>query len=144
MKHDDQEDLELNALAQRLGQGGAADRLDPARTAQAVLARLREQPAARRVPRFIRPMFWLQIAAMIAVVLGSSLIVKLVRSPAPSAAATALAEPGLNDLSAGELRDMLRAVDDSTLSASASVDTTVGLEDLSTPELKRLLQSLEG
>ena len=144
MRHDEQEDLELHALAQQLGQGGAADRLDPERTAQAVLARLRQDGVEQRARRFIRPTWWLQIAATIVVVLGSSLIVKLVRSPAPNPAAAAWTEPGLSDLSAGELRDMLRTVDDSTITSSATADTTAGLDDLSAAELRRLLQSLEG
>jgi len=144
VRHDEQEDAELQALARQLGERGAANRLDPERTAQAVLARLREAPLEeRRATRFGRPMLWLQIAAMIVVVLGSSLLVRLVRSPESTQAATT-SEPGLSDLSTGELRDILRTVDDSTVTGATSADSTVGLDDLSAPELRRLLQSLEG
>lgn len=131
----------LQELAERLG-ARAAERLDVERTAQAVLERLRTEPAPEtRRWEWVRPA-WLRIAAAVVIVLGVGAIV---RNFTRDQALPPVAESELNDLSTDQLRAVLDAVDQPGPAAEETIPPQdVGLEDLSAPQLRALLQSLEG
>ena len=141
MNDDQLQDARLRALAQRLGMQ-AAERLDVEGAAQAVVRRLREQPRAERRTRL--PAVWLSLAAAVVLLLGAGVVWQSVRSRTHSGSA-AMAPAGLDlkDLSADQLRDVLRTLDRPFDGDSAgSVDA--GIDDLTAPELRRVLRSLEG
>ena len=131
------QDTKLRDLAQQLGVR-AAERLDPEETAEAVMRRLREPrqaPAARWRP------LWLSAAATVALLLSAGLVWRSMRSAAPPPAtagqgldlndlsaeqlrdvlnavdqpldvdATGSLETGIDDLTPGELRTLLRALE---------------------------------
>ena len=134
-------DATLQDAARRLG-ADAADRLDVERTVQAVLARLREEPRAplRAAWAWSRPA-WLKIAAALVIVAGAGIVMRGVRQP-PSGAAAPVETVDLSDMSAPQLRELLRTVAlPGTQEPVSSQD--VGLEDLSRAQLRTLLASLE-
>jgi hypothetical protein len=136
------QDAELRELAQRLGMEAAA-RLDVEQVAQAVVRRLREQPRLARWTR--RAPVWVALAAGLVLLLGAGVALQSVRRHAESRATAAVAPAGLDlsELTADQLRDVLRTLDRPFDGASAgSVDA--GLDDLTTPELRKVLRSLEG
>ena len=130
------QDAQLRDLAQQIGVR-AAERVDPEQTAQAVLRRLRE-PQQAPTTRW-RPL-WLSAAATVALLLSGGLVWRNMR-PAPSSAtagqgldlndlsaeqlrdvlnavdqpldvdATGSLETGIDDLTPGELRTLLRALE---------------------------------
>jgi AcrR family transcriptional regulator len=130
------QDAQLRDLAQQIGVR-AAERVDPEQTAQAVLRRLRE-PRQAPTTRW-RPL-WLSAAATVALLLSGGLVWRNMR-PAPSSAtagqgldlndlsaeqlrdvlnavdqpldvdATGSLETGIDDLTPGELRTLLRALE---------------------------------
>jgi len=131
------QDAQLRDLAQQLGVR-AAERLDPEQTAQAVLRRLREP---RQTPNTRWRPLWLSAAATVALLISGGLVWRSVRPAAPSSAtagqgldlndlsaeqlrdvlnaveqpldvdATGFLETGIDDLSPGELRTLLRALE---------------------------------
>ncbi|HEU5262719.1 MAG TPA: hypothetical protein VFU41_14970 [Gemmatimonadales bacterium] len=139
-------DPELEQLAQRLG-ARPAERLDVERTAQAVLARLREErrrPVAAWV--WMQPT-WLKIAATAVLVLGAGLVMRgLVHEPQVSTAWVAPIRDDLSDLTAEQLREAMRSLEQPLISegpgAAGGIET--GLDGLSADELRALLRTLEG
>jgi hypothetical protein len=151
MTHDDmQDDVRLNALARNLG-AHAAERLDVAATARAVVQRLRAEPTATRRPWM--QVAWLRIAAAIVVVIGAGFAVRqtwwggngspaAVTSPAHG---THLIADDLQDLSPDELRTVLASFDDIVTSDTAGVPEPVpDLRQLDARQLRAVLRSLEG
>lgn len=132
------DDRRLNELAQRLG-ARAAERLDVEKTAEAVLARLRE-PVER--PSWIPPAV-LRIAAMLVVLVGGVFVLKNGRDVSGHAGAAAhLVADDLSDLSNEELQSVLAGFDemlDSTLAP-----TSTDLNELDAQQLQTVLRSLEG
>jgi hypothetical protein len=137
------QDGELRDVARRLG-ARAAERLDVERTAAAVLRRLAEKP--RREPWTHEPAVWLRLAAAVALLLGAGTLLHTRRRPA---AQSVVAGVEVNDLSAEQLRDVLKtvdqSVDDETTGAAGALGATeTELDDLTAPELRTLLRTLEG
>src|SRR5574341_1395694 len=131
-------DAKLHELAARIGEQAAA-RLDVERTAQAVVARLRERSSAV-TPAWARPAWW-RIAAAVVVLLGGGLVARdLLRSPA---VVDHYVAEDLTDLSAEDLRQILASLDE-TLIASPEAAAEAGLEDLTEQQLREVLRSLEG
>ncbi len=141
MIRDELQDGELRDIAQRLG-ARAAERLDVEATAHAVLERLGEAPRVVR-PVWRRPA-WLSVAAALLLLLGTRIALRLVHPNAPPVPGSVVAPAGMdvNDLSPGQLREVLRTIDQPVDDGMGPADA--GLEDLSTPELRRLLRALEG
>jgi hypothetical protein len=134
------QDAKLRHLAQQLGVR-AAEQLDPDRTAQAVVRRLREP---RQAPGTRWQPLWLSAAATVALLLSGGLVWRSLRPAAP-APATTVGQAGLdlNDLSAEQLHDVLNTVDQ-PLDVDASGSLEVGVDDLTPGELRTLLRALEG
>ena len=138
-------DAKLQELAQRLGTR-AAERLDVERAAQAVVARLREE---RRAPlrgtwTWRRPA-WLKIAAALVVVVGAGVVARGVW-PARPGVTLPVETVDLSDMSAPQLRELLRSVEqpgDEGGAAEPVWSQDVGLEDLSPAQLRALLASME-
>ncbi len=146
MRHDDEHDAALRELAQRLG-AQAAERLDVERTAQAVVARLKQQPRAARWTR-LEPA-WLRIAAAAMIVVAVGLVGRSISRASSLRQVAGFVEPAggdLNDLSAAQLQELLQTVEQGGADQGGEAVSAqdVGLEDLSTSELRALLQSLEG
>ncbi|PYO84617.1 MAG: hypothetical protein DMD65_02575 [Gemmatimonadetes bacterium] len=146
MRHDDEHDAALRELAQRLG-AQAAERLDVERTAQAVVARLKQQPRAARWRR-LEPA-WLRIAAAAMIVVAVGLVGRSISRASSLRQVAGFVEPAggdLNDLSAAQLQELLQTVEQGGADQGGEAVSAqdVGLEDLSTSELRALLQSLEG
>lgn len=138
--HDDK----LQEVARRLG-ARAAERLDVERTAQAVVERLRTEPRADvRVLGGIRPA-WLQIAAVLLLMIGAGVVALNIRSPQLTSSLPAQSAGGeLSELSGDELRILLAALEEPGAERQGVSPQDVGLEDLSAPQLRALLESLEG
>lgn len=130
-------DQELEQLAQRLG-NRAAERLDVEATARAVVDRLRQAPEREPV-RWIKPE-WLQIAAVLALLLGAGIVLQPAHGPAGESASYALAD--LSDLTAAELTQILGNLE-RTLEGDGTEDQSLDLEDLTPAQLQALLRSLE-
>jgi hypothetical protein len=127
---------ELERWAREVG-ARPAERLDVEATAGAVLAGLRRQPAATRVTWIQRE--GLRVAAALALLLGGGAVLqRVVREPA----AVRLVLEDLGDLSAEELLDVLRTLDQ-TLDLDVLDPSPSGLEDLTDAQLRSLLRSLE-
>jgi len=146
VRHDDEHDAALRELAQRLG-AQAAERLDVERTAQAVVARLKQQPRAARWRR-LEPA-WLRIAAAAMIVVAVGLVGRSISRASSLRQVAGFVEPAggdLNDLSAAQLQELLQTVEQGGADQGGEAVSAqdVGLEDLSTSELRALLQSLEG
>jgi len=133
-------DARLQELAQRLGTR-AAERLDVERTAQAVVARLQEEARAPARPSVWRQPAWLKIAAALVVVAGAGVVARGVWPARPGAAAP-VETVDLSDMSAPQLRELLRSVEQPGAPEPVS-SQDVGLEDLSPAQLRALLASLE-
>jgi len=133
-------DAELQELAQRLGTR-AAERLDVERTAQAVVARLREEAGAPARPSVWSQPAWLKIAAALVVVVGAGVVARGVW-PGPPGVALPVETVDLSDMSAPQLRELLRSVEQADAPEPVS-SQDVGLEDLSPAQLRALLASLE-
>ena len=133
-------DAKLHELAQRLGTR-AAERLDVERTAQAVVARLQEEARAPARPSVWNQPAWLKIAAALVVVGGAGVVARGVW-PAPPDDAAAVETVDLSDMSAPQLRELLRSVEQPGGPEPVS-SQDVGLEDLSPAQLRALLASLE-
>lgn len=135
-------DAMLQEIARRLGTR-AAERLDVERTAQAVVARLREERQAPDRLWARLPAGWLRIAAALVLLAGAGLVTRSVWRRPPAGDVAQIDAPDLGDLSADQLRDLLN-----TVSQPAPVEPVsaqeVGLEDLSPQQLRALLASLEG
>ena len=99
-------------------------------------------------PRVVRPVWrrpaWLSVAAALLLLLGTRIALRLVHPNTPPVPGSVVAPAGMdvNDLSPGQLREVLRTIDQPVDDGMGPAD--VGLEDLSTPELRRLLRALEG
>ena len=137
MNRDELPDSRLWDVARRLG-ATAGDRVDADATAQAVLARLREQPPV--VVPWRRPA-WLAIAAAVVLMVGAGAVLRHARRQVERAPAGATLD--LGGLSADQLHQVLTAVEE-PLGDSTVTPADVGIEDLSAPELRSLLRSLEG
>ena len=133
-------DAKLQELAQRLGTR-AAERLDVERTAHAVVARLREEARAPARPSVWSRPAWLKIAAALVVVAGAGVVARGVWPARPGAAAP-VETVDLSDMSAPQLRELLRSVEQPGAPEPVS-SQDVGLEDLSPAQLRALLASLE-
>ena len=132
------DDRELERLAARLGEE-AGRRVDPARTADAVVARLRavEQPARR---------WWgdvrvFRAAAVIVAIVGSGIVVReALRSGVTRT--EQIAQPvELVELATAELAEILDTLE---FEAPVAEFTSGGLVGLSETELQELLATMEG
>ncbi len=130
---------ELEQLTKGLGQP-AAQRLDVEATARAVVARLREVPAAPETPRvrWMRPE-WLRVAAVFALLLGAGVTLQQITVPRPGVAYT-LAD--LHDLTVTELTQILEGLDDALTTERGAADE-LDLDALTPEQLQSLLRSLE-
>ena len=144
MKREDAgSDAALRAMAERLGRA-TAERVDVERTAERVLARLREDAQrARRFRRWVQPL-GLRIAAALMIVVGAGLVARGRWRPSPGRPAAEAASGELGELSAAQLRELLDAVDRPGGDQDVVLAQEVGLEDLSAAQLRALLVSLEG
>ncbi|MGH7567596.1 MAG: hypothetical protein ACREL9_01305 [Gemmatimonadales bacterium] len=133
------DDATLHETAQRLG-AREAERLDVERTAQAVVERLRREPAVP-APAWVRP-GWLRIAAAVVVLVGAGLITRDLFNGSVSDA-----HPGhyvvedLGDLTVDDLQQVLATLDETLVSTAAS---EAGLDGLTEAQLREVLRSLEG
>jgi hypothetical protein len=136
--HDDQ----LKEMARHLG-ARAAERLDVERTAQAVVARLRVQPP-RSTAGWVRMRpVWLKVAAVVVVLLAWGLLARGTREPPTMSALIAPMGEDLSDLTAEQLRDAMRSLEEPLLGETAGAPDT-GLDGLDAHELRTLLHALEG
>ena len=133
-------DAKLQELAQRLGTR-AAERLDVERTAQAVVARLHEEARAPARPSVWSQPAWLRIAAALVIVAGAGLVARSMWQT-PSGAPAPVETVDLSDISAPQLRELLRSFEQPGEPEPVS-SQDVGLEDLSPAQLRTLLASLE-
>lgn len=131
-------DRELERLAPRLG-GRAADAIDVERVASRVATRLRSAGAPVRPQPAGR---WLALAAGVALMIGGGLLTFGTEGKPPDTThPVAVSTPGLHDLSAAELSQVL----DSLAAADpVVVDGQPTLEDLNAEQLRRLLSMMEG
>jgi hypothetical protein len=139
MNRDEPREVELERLAQRLGVR-AAERLDVERTAAAVVARLCTERARQR-PWWSQPA-WLRAAAVIVLMAGVGLVVRVRFMTAPAPVGQYVRED-LQDLSADQLREVLGSLDE-TLNDVTIQPPSDDFSDLTTEQLQALLQSLEG
>jgi hypothetical protein len=128
----------LEELARGLGQR-AAGRVDPDRTADAVVAALQRDGRRRGLGRW-RAVAPLATAAAVMVMIGSAVVVGSLRQ-VPAATVAAAAPPELLDLGIAELGQVLDSLD---AEAPVSEMTARGWYDLSEAELRELLTTLEG
>jgi hypothetical protein len=133
-------DEELEKLAQRLG-ARAAERLDVATTAQAVVERLRAERAAGERVGIWLPRQWLRIAAALVIAVGGGAVA--VRIMQPNSGTPPSAPVDLDGLSTDQLQQVLNGVEQSDGEVVLPAQD-VSLEDLNTVELRALLESLEG
>jgi hypothetical protein len=128
----------LLALARHLG-ARAAERVDPERTAVAVLARLRRAPEVRHV---WQPA-WLAVAATLVLFLGAGAIAHEFthRGTAQVPASIAVDVTGL---SAHQLGEVLQSMDQTDVTPVDDDSTSIesGIEELTPAELRSLLNSL--
>ena len=144
MNSDELSDAKLQELAQRLG-ARAAERLDVARTARAVVTRLRETPRVSVVTRLWMQPAWLKVAATVVLLLGTGAVTRGLWRPqglAPAGGEATAA--GLNDLSTDQLQQLLEIVEHPTDEAAPVYPADASLDDLTAPQLRELLRSLEG
>jgi len=132
------DDAQLREAARRLG-ARAAERVDVERTAQAVVARLREERQAPRQRWARLPASWLRIAAALVLLAGAGLVARALRGPGGAPQVEAI---DLGDLSPDQLRELLDAVDEPGAQEPVAAQD-VGLEDLTPQQLRTLLASLE-
>ncbi len=134
-------DATLHETAQRLG-AREAERLDVERTAQAVVERLRREPAVQ-APLWVRP-GWLRIAAAVVVLFGAGVIT---RDLFTGSGTDSPSHPGhyvvedLGDLTVDDLQQVLATLD-ATLDSTTASDA--GLDGLTEAQLREVLRSLEG
>jgi hypothetical protein len=135
-------DARLREVAQRLGARAAA-RLDVERTAQAVVARLRVPPP-RSAAGWVRMQpVWLKVAAVAVALLGWGLLARGTREPPTMSALVAPMGEDLSDLTAEQLRDAMRSLEEPLLGETAGAPDTA-LDGLDAHELRTLLHALEG
>ena len=143
MTHDRMDDAKLEELARRLG-AGAAERLNVERVAGAVVERLRnESKIVRRGPSpwWMQPR-WLRAAAVVVLMVGVGLVVRVRMQSGSRQSAHYIAEE-LQDLSTSQLREVLGTLNE-TLEAASPPSSDDDLNDLTTEQLQALLRSLEG
>lgn len=145
--YEEVDDAQLRALARELGARGA-ERLDVAKTAAAVVARLREEPrAGARRWTWIEPA-WARVtaaAAALVLLIGAGFVARGVWWR-PLSGVTALAEPSgadMSDLSVGQLEELLREVGQPDDRAAVSAQDA-SIDELSAPQLRALLEELKG
>jgi len=134
-------DAALQDAARRLG-AGAAERLDVERTAQAVVARLREEREAPRQVWARIPASWLRIAAALVLIGGASIVARGIW-PRASGVAPQVETVDLGELSPAQLREVLNSLDQPGPQEPVPAQDA-GLEDLTPQQLRTLLASLEG
>jgi hypothetical protein len=136
------DDAKLHDIAKRLG-AQAAERIDVQKTAQAVLQRLREQPAAR--PSWVQTA-WLRIAAALVIVVGGAYAVRrLWPSNDHRGDIAHFVADDLHDLSTDQLRDVLATLDE-TLERPSTVlpEGSADFDELNAQQLRAVLRTLEG
>lgn len=128
---------DLEQLAPRLGEDAAAQ-VDVDRLAADVTARLRAAGGAAAVRPVGR---WLAVAAGLALMVSAGWFTFGQEGTPPGAGGGPVLTPGLHDLSAAELRQVL----DSLGPPSASgLEGRVTLDDLDAEQLETLLTMMEG
>lgn len=142
------EEKELERLARRLGDGAAA-RLDVERTAERVLARLRERspeddkvvalPSGRAPAVGFRMPGWLKVAALVVLLVGGGLIGRAAWKGGGSEGVTAVPYE-LAELEVSELEEVL---DSLSWETPAHQSVSYAMEDLSNEELQELLEEME-
>jgi hypothetical protein len=143
MTDDRMDDGKLEELARRLG-AGAAERLNVARVAGAVVERLRNEPKIEPrgpSPSWMQPK-WLRVAAVVVLMVGVGLVVRGRMQSGSRHSAHYIAEE-LQDLSTNQLREVLSTLDE-TLEGATPPSSEDDLNDLTTEQLQALLRSLEG
>jgi hypothetical protein len=143
LNSDQSQDAKLQEIAQRLG-AQAAERLNIERTAEAVVTRLRHEPRGTTSAWVWRQPAWLRIAAAVVLVLGAGWMARGLLGPTrpPLAVVTPVGDD-LSDLTAEQLRETMRSLEQPLGEATAGVVET-GLEGLTVDELRALLRTLEG
>lgn len=130
----------LVALARQIG-AETAERVDPERTAVAVLARLREQPEVRRSRRPV----WLALAASLTLLVGAGAVLRQVEQRGASASGAAPVAVDVSGLSAHQLGEVLQGLDQpdlNVLDEDAPPTIESGIEELTPAQLRTLLNSL--
>lgn len=128
------DEKKLEQIAKRLG-GRAASGIDVDRTASAVLARLRAEPAA---PWWARPAL-LRLAAAVTFMVGAGLFTY--RSVLRDGRTAALPAPVvLQTLSINELEEVL----DSLAHEAPAFERAAGMSGLTEDQLRELLREMEG
>ena len=130
----------MNEIARRLG-AKAAERLDVAATAQKVVERLREPPAARVL--WIHHT-WVRIAATVVVLVGGAVLFAPGHGPGTRQHPSHLVADDLGDLSTDELRDILTTLDETVTTDSAVAPDSSDLRGLDARDLRAVLRDLEG
>lgn len=132
------DDRELEALARQLGDRAAAA-IDPERTAESVVARLRAEPVVA-VRWWRRPGVVRAAAAAVLVIAAGVFVARSTRDePVTVAAVTATAT--LEELAPSELSEI---IDSLQVEAPVSELVAASLDELSEQQLERLLQEMEG
>ena len=128
---------DLERLAPRLGEDAAAQ-VDPDRVAAAVTARLRSAGGAAP----IRPVGrWLAMAAGLALMVSAGWFTFGQDGTPPIVGSGPVRTPGLHDLSAAELRQVLDSLGPAVPSG---LEGQVTLDDLDSEQLQTLLTMMEG
>jgi len=137
---DDADDVQLRALAARLGARAAAT-VDVERVARGVLDGLRRPvtvPLPRRLFALMPP--WARLAAALAVLAGAGVVARTVlHHPAVT---TQFVSADLAGLDADELTELLGTLDQ-TLNEPAA-GAAAALDELDADQLDQVLQGLEG
>jgi hypothetical protein len=130
-------DDKLMQAAQQLG-ARAAERLDVDAAARKVVERLREQPAHRGGPIWVRAT-WLRIAAAVVILVGGVITLREIRPGGTPDDVTHFIADDLRDLSTDELRTLLTSFDQ-IIGDSVVPDSTSDLQELDAQQLRELLR----
>ena len=128
---------DLERLAPRLGDEAGA-KLDVERVAARVTSRLRAAGGARPVRPVGR---WLAMAAGLALIASAGWFTFGQNGTPPTVGDGPVLTPGLHDLSAGELRQVLDSLGPT---APSGIAGQVTLDDLDVEQLETLLTMMEG
>jgi hypothetical protein len=132
---------EIERLARGLGERAAA-RVEVEAVVSGVLRRLRGGGAVQRAGPFrARGIMLLQIAAALAVLVGSGVVARSVLQHGAASSTSAMPAPVLGGLSTDELEEMF---DSLAVEVPVHEFAAGGLESLNETQLTELLQQMEG
>ena len=106
--------------------------------ARRVVERLREQPAHRGGPIWVRTT-WLRIAAAVVILVGGAIALRQIWPAGSNDHVTHFIADDLGDLSTDELRTLLTSFDQ-IVAESAVPDSTSDLQELDAQQLRELLR----